>query len=90
MEGEWLTGSEIVRRVALESSINPKVLLAFLEFRSGWVRGQPSDPTQVDYPIGFYVPDYQGLYLELALVAKELNIGYYGWRQGNTDGFDLS
>jgi murein DD-endopeptidase MepM/ murein hydrolase activator NlpD len=80
--GEWLTGSEIIRRVALESSINPQVLLAFLEFRSGWVRGQPADPAQVNYPIGFYVPEYYGLYLELALVAKELNIGYYGWRQG--------
>jgi LasA protease len=81
--GEWLTGSEILRRVALESSINPKVLLAFLEFRSGWVRGQPFSPDRVKYPIGFYVPDYHGLYLELALVAKELNIGYYGWRQGS-------
>ena len=80
--GEWVTGSQIVQRVALESSINPQVLLAFLEFRSGWVRGQPHDPCQVDYPIGFYVPDYHGLYLELSLVAKELNIGYYGWRQG--------
>jgi murein DD-endopeptidase MepM/ murein hydrolase activator NlpD len=79
---EVLTGAEIIQRVASESSINPKVLLAFLEFRSGWVRGQPSDPTQVSLPIGFYVPDYRGLYLELALVAKELNIGYYGWRQG--------
>ena len=80
--GEWLSGSEIVQRVATESSINPQVLLAFLEFRSGWVRGEPFDPSQVDYPIGFYVPDYHGLYLELSLVAKELNIGYYGWRQG--------
>ncbi len=79
---EWQTGSEIIQRVALESSINPQVLLAFLEFRSGWVLGQPIDPSQVDYPIGFYVPDYHGLYLELSLVAKELNIGYYGWRQG--------
>jgi len=79
---EWMTGSEIVRRVALECSINPQLLLAFLEFRSGWVRGQPADPAQVDYPIGFYIPDYHGLYLELSLVAKELNIGYYGWRQG--------
>jgi LasA protease len=79
---EWLTGAEIVRRVALETSVNPQVLLAFLEFRSGWVRGQPADPTQVNYPIGFYVPEYHGLYLELSLVAKQLNIGYYGWRQG--------
>jgi murein DD-endopeptidase MepM/ murein hydrolase activator NlpD len=79
---EWLTGAEIVQRVALETSINPQLLLAFLEFRSGWVRGQPADPAQLDYPIGFYVPEYHGLYLELSLVAKQLNIGYYGWRQG--------
>ena len=80
--GEWLSGSEIVQRVATESSINPQLLLAILEFRSGWVRGEPADPSQVEYPIGFYVPDYHGLYMELSLVAKELNIGYYGWRQG--------
>lgn len=79
---EWLTGSEIIQRVAAEDSINPKLLLAFLEFRSGWVRGQPFNPRMVDYPIGFYVPDYHGLYLELSLSAKQLNIGYYGWRQG--------
>ena len=68
--------------MAENTSVNPKVLLAFLEYRSGWVRGQPFNPYQVDYPLGFYVPDYKGLYLELSLVAKELNIGYYGWRQG--------
>jgi murein DD-endopeptidase MepM/ murein hydrolase activator NlpD len=79
---EWMTGPEVVKRVALQTSINPQVLLAFLEFRSGWVRGQPADPSQTLYPIGFYVPEYQGLYLELSLVAKQLNIGYYGWREG--------
>ena len=81
-DGEWLSGAEIVQRVAVESSVNPQLLLAFLEFRSGWVHGQPADPAHVDYPIGFYVPNYHGLYLELSLVAKQLNIGYYGWRQG--------
>lgn len=82
MDGERLTGAEIVQQVALESSINPQFLLAFLQFRSAWVLGQPADPGQVNYPIGFYVPNYRGLYLELSLVAKELNIGYYGWREG--------
>ena len=82
VDDEWQSGSEIVHRVASESSINPQLLLAVLEFRSGWVRGQPFTYTQPDYPIGFYVPEYKGLYLELSLVAKELNIGYYGWRQG--------
>ena len=80
VDTEPLAGSEIVRRVAVESSITPQLLLAFLEFRSGWVRGQPFPYTQPEYPIGFYVPEYKGLYMELSLVAKELNIGYYGWR----------
>ena len=83
VDQETLSGVEIIRRVAVESSINPELLLAFLEFRSGWVRGQPFNYTQPEYPIGFYVPDYKGLYLELSLVAKELNIGYYGWRLGS-------
>jgi LasA protease len=82
-DGQRLTGAEIVQRVALESSINPQLLLAFLQFRSGWVLGEPVDPTTLGYPIGFHVPEYRGLYLELSLVAKELNIGYYGWRDGS-------
>jgi len=80
--GDWESGAEIVRRVALENSINPQLLLAFLEFRSGWVRGQPVNPTQVEYPIGFYVPDNHGLAAELSMAATQLNIGYYGWRAG--------
>ncbi len=80
--GEWHSGAEIVERVAREASINPQLLLAFLQFRSGWVLGQPIDPSQADYPIGFYVPEYSGLYKELSLTAKQLNIGYYGWRTG--------
>ena len=67
---------------SLETSVNPQLLLTFLEYRSHWVLGQPDDPAQVDHPIGFYVPGYLGLYKELSLVAKMLNIGYYGWRQG--------
>jgi LasA protease len=82
VDDERLSGAEIIRRIAFENSLNPQLLLAILEYRSGWVLGQPRDPSQVEYPIGYYVPDYHGLYLELSLVAKELNIGYYGWRQG--------
>ncbi len=80
---EWLSGAQIVQRVAENTSVNPKILLAFLEFRAGWVRGQPYDPAQQDYPLGFFVPEYKGLYLELSLAAKMLNIGYYGWRDGS-------
>lgn len=82
VNGINLTGAEIVEKVALENSINPRFLLAFLEYRSGWVLGAPRDPADLGHPIGFYVPDYRGLYKELVLTATQLGKGYYGWRSG--------
>jgi LasA protease len=79
---ERLTGAEIVQRVAENTSTNPRLLLAVVEFRSHWVSSVPSTPELVD-PLGFQVPGYTGLYLELSLVGKLLNMGYYGWRQGS-------
>jgi hypothetical protein len=78
-----ISGVDIVQKVAVENSINPRLLLAVLEFRSGWVFGEPVDPSQLAYPIGFYVPDYKGLYYELVLTATHLGLGYYGWRTGS-------
>jgi LasA protease len=82
VNGSWLSGAEIVTKVSLENSINPRLLLALLELRSGWVYGDLFDPGQLDYPVGFYVPDYKGLYYELVLTATHLGVGYYGWRSG--------
>ena len=83
VNGETLTGAEIVEKVAQENSTNPRLLLAFLEYRSGWVWGLPHDTTDLAHPIGFYVPDYRGLYMELILTATQLGKGYYGWRSGD-------
>jgi LasA protease len=80
--GEQLSGAEIIQRVAEGNSINPRLLLSFLEYRSHWVTGQPKASSDLRHPIGFYAPDSVGLFMELLLVAKELNIGYYGWRDG--------
>jgi LasA protease len=82
VDGERLSGAEIVRRVALESSVNPRFLLALLEYRSGWVYGQPTDRHSESYPIGFDVPGWDGLYKELVITATHLNMAYYGWRAG--------
>lgn len=77
-----LTGAQIIELVTQESSINPRLLLAILEYRSGWVTGPLQDPADLDYPLGFQVPDRRGLYQELVMAATHLNIGYYGWRTG--------
>jgi LasA protease len=82
VDEKTLSGAEIVQRIALDYSISPKILLAFLEYRSHWVYGQPSGPDAINYPIGFRVPGETGLYTELLFTAKQLNIGYYGWRAG--------
>jgi LysM repeat protein len=84
VNGTRLSGAEILEKVSLENSINPRLLLAILEFRSGWVYGDLVDAEQLNYPIGFYVPDYKGLYYELVLTATHLGVGYYGWRSGDS------
>jgi hypothetical protein len=58
------------------------LLLAFLEFRSGWVLGEPDAPIDKDYPIGFHVSGKHGLYQELVMAATHLTKGYYGGRGG--------
>jgi LysM repeat protein len=83
VKGETLSGAEIVQRVAELTSTNPRFLLAFLEFRSGWVLGQPDPPVDSSQPIGFNIQGQDGLYAELSLVANQLNSGYYNWRLGN-------
>jgi LasA protease len=82
VNGDYLSGSEIFQRVAVELSVNPRLLLAFLEYQSGWVFGGMEDPNGVTNPLGFNVPGYKGLYIELTFAATQLNIGYYGWRYG--------
>lgn len=83
VNGQIFSGAEIVERVSIEASVSPRILLAFLEFRSGWVTQGDVDPQSIRHPIGFHVPDYQGLYLELVLTGTQLNAGYYGWRNGS-------
>jgi LysM repeat protein len=80
--GQPLGGAAIVQRVADENSVNPRLLLALLEFRGGWVYGAPPDADRLDYPLGFRIPGRTGLYQELSVAATQLNLGYYGWRAG--------
>jgi len=78
----WTSGADIVWRVGLENSINPRLLLALLEYQSGWVYGQPTDLLHTDYPMGKVDISRKQLYLQLAWAVNELSTGYYGWREG--------
>jgi LasA protease len=87
---QWTSGAEIVQRIASENSINPRLLLALLEYQSGWVYGQPSNPLQEDYPMGKVDLSMKGLYSQLAWAVNQLSVGYYGWREGWTTDIQFS
>jgi len=80
VEGQMLRGIQIVQRVAQDFSVNARLLLAVLEYQSGWVTSENPRTETLEYPIGWKDPNRKGLYLQLAWAANELNRGYYAWR----------
>jgi len=78
----WVNGAQAVERIATDNSINPRLLLALIEYESGWVYGQPSNPAQGDYPLGYVDFKSRGLYRQMMWAVMELSYGYYGWRDG--------
>ncbi len=78
VNGEYLSGSQIVQLVAQNYSVNPRLLVALIEYRSGWVTNPI--PVNVDYPLGYVNDYYAGLYRQAAWAADNLNRGYYLWR----------
>jgi murein DD-endopeptidase MepM/ murein hydrolase activator NlpD len=76
------SGVEGVKRIAIENSINPRLLLALLEYESGWVTGQPNNLADNDYPLGYVDLYYVGLFRQFMLASEDLSLGYYGWRSG--------
>ncbi len=80
VDGVTLTGAQIVQRVAQEFSVNPRLLLALLEYRSQWLSNPTPDADKQAYPLGFRNAGYQGLTMQLGRTANRLNDGYYGWK----------
>ncbi len=78
VDGEILSGTEIITRIAQDYSVNPRILMALLEYQSGWITNPT--PSETEYPLRYYVEWYAGLYRQLAWTANELNRGYYLWR----------
>lgn len=75
-----LTAAEIVERVALEFSVDPRLLLALLEYHSGWLSTRQLSDEALRFPMGEIDENREGLYRQLAWTANQLNYGYYGWK----------
>ena len=78
----WHNGPGVVEGTAIENSINPRLLLSILQFKSNWVLGEPLEGTSEYYPIGNIDSQARGLYHQLTWAARQLSVGYYGWREG--------
>jgi murein DD-endopeptidase MepM/ murein hydrolase activator NlpD len=78
VNGATSTGAEILERVSVDYSINPRLLLTILEHQSGWVSMEKSPENP--YPLDYTEAGYEGLYRQLTWAANELNRGYYLWK----------
>ncbi|MBL8099739.1 MAG: LysM peptidoglycan-binding domain-containing protein [Anaerolineales bacterium] len=88
VNGVILSGAQIVELVATNYSVNPRLLLAILEYQSGWVTNPT--PFNTSYPIGLLDENRYGLYRQLAWAANTLNRGYYLWKVNGLSTYILS
>lgn len=81
--GQWRSGPEVLALAARDNSVNPRLLMAMLEYVSGWVTNpaRPEGDT-FRYPLGQVDASIPGLYRQLTWLANEMGTGYYSWRAG--------
>ena len=79
-----LPAADVVERVSLEYSVDPRILLAFLEYGAGLLSQAAVEEERQIHPIispeqspGI---DRAGLYRQLSWLADRLNYGYYDWK----------
>lgn len=82
VEGRPLNGAGVVDLVAVRFSVNPRLLLAMIEHRTGWVTRSDPNFENNFYPMGFNVPATNGLYTQLSRSANLVNFGMYGRSEG--------
>ena len=76
-----MNAAQIIERIARDYSICPRLLLALLEYGSGWVTNPTPDAALGETPFGFIDGWYVGLYRQLAWAAIQLNNGFYRWQE---------
>lgn len=79
----WTSGAKEIERLAHENSVNPRLLLALLDYEARWVRGRPENQFRIDYPLGQEDYRHKGLFAQLTWGISQLYAGYYGWRNGS-------
>jgi LasA protease len=79
----WTSGARGIERLAYENSVNPRLLLAVLDYESHWVRGKPDNDFRTKYPMGYESYRNVGMFGQLTWAVNQMSMGYYGWRTGD-------
>ena len=75
-------GAEIVELVAGRYSVNPRLLLAILEYQGRWLTKEEIRSSIQLYPLDYQEQGFEGLFNQLSWAADQLNMGYYLWHAG--------
>ncbi len=75
------TSAATIDYVAQQYSLNPKLLLALMEWRTHALTDPDASSATQDNPYDLNIKP-RGFYLQSLWVAEQLSIGYYGWRSG--------
>jgi murein DD-endopeptidase MepM/ murein hydrolase activator NlpD len=80
LEGNTYNSAEIIRRVSLENSVHPRILIAVLEYQSHWITNAQPSQESLEYPVLYQDANRTGLYRQLSWAADQLNRGFYLWQ----------
>jgi len=81
-DGRVYSGAEVVQMVADENAVNPRLLLAILEYHGGWLTQETVSEETKLYPIGYKDYKLDGLWEYLDWAADRLMGGYTAWPKG--------
>ena len=85
-----LPGWRVVQDIAMAYSVNPRILLALVEYQSGLVTGISNAESIVQYPLNVQKWKFAKLPNQLMWAAEQINAGYYGWRHGRIQELTLA
>jgi hypothetical protein len=81
-----ISGAEAVQTISVGSSISPRLILALIQYYTGWVQGQPKpgldDKKLFGYEYASYDPATPTIYQPMRPAVQDLLTGYYSWRSG--------
>lgn len=83
-------GWKVVQDIAMEYSVNPRILLALIEYQSGLLTGISSTESIEQYPLNVQKWKFAKLPNQLMWAAEQINAGYYGWRHGRIQELSLA